>query len=112
MLALWDNIEILKGGITQNYPVTSAVKYIRRHGNHYRSEEQVTNQQAVQSKLHHRLVSQHTSNPQPWHDCVNKSAFSILFCTPGIYLALTGLGAGGGQPSSQVIASETNAYVT
>jgi hypothetical protein len=34
---------------------------------------------------------------------------SILFCLPGIYLALTGLGAGGGQQSSQAVASTTNA---
>ncbi|KAK5197128.1 hypothetical protein LTR99_000512 [Exophiala xenobiotica] len=32
-----------------------------------------------------------------------------LFCLPGIYLALTGLGAGGGRPSSQAVASEANA---
>ena len=36
---------------------------------------------------------------------------SILFCTPGIYLALTGLGAGGGRPSSQSVASLTNAIL-
>ncbi|KAH7202957.1 hypothetical protein BKA60DRAFT_641075 [Fusarium oxysporum] len=35
----------------------------------------------------------------------------ILFCIPGIYLALTGLGAGGGQPSSQRVASLTNAIL-
>lgn len=36
---------------------------------------------------------------------------SILFCLPGIYLALTGLGAGGGRPSSQTVASTTNAVL-
>ncbi|KAJ9145453.1 Membrane transporter protein [Pleurostoma richardsiae] len=35
----------------------------------------------------------------------------ILFCLPGIYLALTGLGAGGGQPSSQRVASLTNSIL-
>ncbi|CAH0033149.1 unnamed protein product [Clonostachys rhizophaga] len=35
----------------------------------------------------------------------------ILFCIPGIYLALTGLGAGGGQASSQRVASLTNAIL-
>ncbi|RDW90964.1 putative membrane transporter protein [Coleophoma crateriformis] len=35
----------------------------------------------------------------------------ILFCLPGIYLALTGLGAGGGQPSSQHVASLTNSIL-
>ncbi|KAK4942367.1 hypothetical protein LTR10_017814 [Elasticomyces elasticus] len=35
----------------------------------------------------------------------------ILFCLPGIYLALTGLGAGGGKPSSQYVASKTNAIL-
>lgn len=32
----------------------------------------------------------------------------VLGCLPGIYLAVTGLGAGGGQPSSQHVASLTN----
>jgi hypothetical protein len=32
----------------------------------------------------------------------------ILACLPGIYLALTGLGAGGGNPASQHVASITN----
>ncbi|KIW29497.1 uncharacterized protein PV07_05310 [Cladophialophora immunda] len=36
---------------------------------------------------------------------------AILFCLPGIYLALTGLGAGGGRPSSQTVASTTNAVL-
>ncbi|EXJ88145.1 hypothetical protein A1O1_05073 [Capronia coronata CBS 617.96] len=36
---------------------------------------------------------------------------SILFCLPGIYLALTGLGAGGGRPSSQHVASVTNSIL-
>ncbi|RFU33869.1 hypothetical protein B7463_g2471, partial [Scytalidium lignicola] len=35
----------------------------------------------------------------------------ILACLPGIYLALTGLGAGGGQPSSQHVASITNSIL-
>ncbi|KAI9741784.1 MAG: hypothetical protein M1834_000170 [Cirrosporium novae-zelandiae] len=35
----------------------------------------------------------------------------VLFLTPGIYLALTGLGAGGGRPSSQDVASTTNAIL-
>ncbi|KAK5124766.1 hypothetical protein LTR85_001479 [Meristemomyces frigidus] len=35
----------------------------------------------------------------------------ILFCLPGIYLALTGLGAGGGRPSSQHVASLTNSIL-
>ncbi|KAK5948241.1 hypothetical protein OHC33_010675, partial [Knufia fluminis] len=35
----------------------------------------------------------------------------ILFCTPGIYLALTGLGAGGGKPSSQQVAALTNSIL-
>ena len=33
----------------------------------------------------------------------------VLFCLPGIYLALTGLGAGGGGPSALQVAIETNA---
>ncbi|KAF4313583.1 putative membrane transporter protein [Botryosphaeria dothidea] len=35
----------------------------------------------------------------------------ILFCLPGIYLALTALGAGGGKPSSQRVASLTNSIL-
>lgn len=36
---------------------------------------------------------------------------SVLFCCPGIYLALTGLGAGGGKPSSVHVGSLTNAIL-
>ncbi|KAH8549485.1 hypothetical protein BGW37DRAFT_469008 [Umbelopsis sp. PMI_123] len=36
---------------------------------------------------------------------------SVLFCTVGIYLALTGLGAGGGKPTAQQVASTTNAVL-
>lgn len=36
---------------------------------------------------------------------------SILFCSPGLYVALTGLGAGGGRPSSTSVANETNAIL-
>lgn len=35
----------------------------------------------------------------------------MLFCLPGIYLALTGLGAGGGKPSSQTVAANVNAIL-
>ena len=35
----------------------------------------------------------------------------VLFCTVGIYNALSGLGAGGGRPSSQHVAAETNAIL-
>ncbi|KAG0649923.1 hypothetical protein D0Z07_4073 [Hyphodiscus hymeniophilus] len=35
----------------------------------------------------------------------------ILACLPGIYLALTGLGAGGGNPASQHVASITNSIL-
>lgn len=35
----------------------------------------------------------------------------ILFCLPGIYTALTGLGAGGGKPTSLVVANQTNAIL-
>jgi hypothetical protein len=35
----------------------------------------------------------------------------VLFCTVGIYLALTGLGAGGGGPDAQQVASTTNAIL-
>jgi hypothetical protein len=35
----------------------------------------------------------------------------MLFCLPGIYLALTGLGAGGGRPSSQAVAANVNAIL-
>ncbi|KAL4882103.1 MFS general substrate transporter [Aspergillus karnatakaensis] len=35
----------------------------------------------------------------------------ILFCLPGIYLALTGLGAGGGQATSQETAALTNSIL-
>ncbi|EFY99181.2 DUF895 domain membrane protein [Metarhizium robertsii ARSEF 23] len=35
----------------------------------------------------------------------------ILLCLPGIYTALTGLGAGGGQPSSADVANKTNALL-
>jgi hypothetical protein len=35
----------------------------------------------------------------------------LLFCLPGIYLALTGLGAGGGKPSSQSVAANVNAIL-
>ena len=41
----------------------------------------------------------------------NFIAGSILFCLPGIYLALTGLGAGGGKPSSQQVAANVNAIL-
>ena len=32
----------------------------------------------------------------------------VIACSAGIYLALTGLGAGGGKPSSQYLASTSN----
>lgn len=35
----------------------------------------------------------------------------MLFCLPGIYTALTGLGAGGGHPSSADVANKTNAIL-
>ncbi|EXJ86431.1 hypothetical protein A1O3_03382 [Capronia epimyces CBS 606.96] len=35
----------------------------------------------------------------------------MLLCLPGIYLALTGLGAGGGKPSSQAVAANVNAIL-
>ncbi|KAF4977215.1 hypothetical protein FZEAL_6243 [Fusarium zealandicum] len=35
----------------------------------------------------------------------------ILFCLPGIYTALTGLGAGGGQPGAADVANKTNAIL-
>lgn len=35
----------------------------------------------------------------------------MLFCLPGIYLALTGLGAGGGKPASQAVAANVNAIL-
>lgn len=35
----------------------------------------------------------------------------MLFCLPGIYLALTGLGAGGGKPLSQAVAANVNAIL-
>ncbi|KIX07404.1 uncharacterized protein Z518_02057 [Rhinocladiella mackenziei CBS 650.93] len=35
----------------------------------------------------------------------------ILFCLPGIYTALTGLGAGGGKASSGTVANQTNAIL-
>ncbi|KIX01044.1 uncharacterized protein Z518_10110 [Rhinocladiella mackenziei CBS 650.93] len=35
----------------------------------------------------------------------------ILFCLPGIYTAITGLGAGGGKPSSADVANQTNAIL-
>ncbi|EXJ80897.1 hypothetical protein A1O3_07185 [Capronia epimyces CBS 606.96] len=35
----------------------------------------------------------------------------LLFCLPGIYLALTGLGAGGGGPNALVVAQNTNAIL-
>ncbi|WBW72884.1 transmembrane transporter [Schizosaccharomyces osmophilus] len=38
----------------------------------------------------------------------NLIASSILFCCPGIYLAVTGLGAGGGHPSAFHLADVTN----
>lgn len=41
----------------------------------------------------------------------NFIAGSILFCLPGIYLALTGLGAGGGKPESQQVAASVNAIL-
>jgi hypothetical protein len=34
---------------------------------------------------------------------------SILFCLPGIYLAVTGLGAGGGQANSKHVVSTASA---
>ncbi|KAF2102542.1 hypothetical protein NA57DRAFT_71532 [Rhizodiscina lignyota] len=46
---------------------------------------------------------------RPWNQ--NFVVGAILFCLPGIYLALTGLGAGGGRPSSQQVASTTNAIL-
>jgi hypothetical protein len=39
------------------------------------------------------------------------ATFRILFCLPGIYTALTGLGAGGGRSSSGVVANQTNAIL-
>ncbi|KAL5335483.1 major facilitator superfamily domain-containing protein [Aspergillus crustosus] len=41
----------------------------------------------------------------------NFIAGCLLFCLPGIYLALTGLGAGGGKPSSQAVAANVNAIL-
>ncbi|KAH8694054.1 major facilitator superfamily domain-containing protein [Talaromyces proteolyticus] len=41
----------------------------------------------------------------------NLIAGMMLFCLPGIYLALTGLGAGGGKPSSQTVAANVNAIL-
>ncbi|CAH0022488.1 unnamed protein product [Clonostachys rhizophaga] len=35
----------------------------------------------------------------------------MLFCLPGIYTALTGLGAGGGRPGSADVANKTNAIL-
>lgn len=35
----------------------------------------------------------------------------MLFCLPGIYVALTGLGAGGGKPESQTVAASVNAIL-
>ncbi|KAK5203348.1 hypothetical protein LTR47_009572 [Exophiala xenobiotica] len=35
----------------------------------------------------------------------------ILFCLPGIYIAITGLGAGGGKPDSSTVANQTNAIL-
>ncbi|CAG7917678.1 unnamed protein product [Penicillium olsonii] len=35
----------------------------------------------------------------------------ILFCLPGIYIALTGLGAGGGRPKAQETAALTNSIL-
>lgn len=35
----------------------------------------------------------------------------MLFCLPGIYVAITGLGAGGGQPSSLTVANNVNAIL-
>lgn len=35
----------------------------------------------------------------------------LLFCLPGIYVAVTGLGAGGGRPSSLEVANTNNAIV-
>jgi len=35
----------------------------------------------------------------------------MLFCLPGIYLSLTGLGAGGGKPESQAVAANVNAIL-
>ncbi|RFU28738.1 hypothetical protein B7463_g7578, partial [Scytalidium lignicola] len=35
----------------------------------------------------------------------------MLLCLPGIYLALTGLGAGGGKPSSQTVAANVNSIL-
>lgn len=32
----------------------------------------------------------------------------VIACSAGIYLALTGLGAGGGKPSSQALAATSN----
>ncbi|OAP64702.1 hypothetical protein AYL99_00674 [Fonsecaea erecta] len=41
----------------------------------------------------------------------NLIAGLMLLCLPGIYLALTGLGAGGGKPSSQTVAANVNAIL-
>ncbi|KIW79626.1 hypothetical protein Z517_06240 [Fonsecaea pedrosoi CBS 271.37] len=41
----------------------------------------------------------------------NLIAGLMLLCLPGIYLALTGLGAGGGKPSSQAVAANVNAIL-
>lgn len=35
----------------------------------------------------------------------------MLFCLPGIYVAITGLGAGGGKPSSLQVANNVNAII-
>jgi len=58
------------------------------------------------------LHGQHTSSTVRAATAYDAYIFhSILFCLPGIYTALTGLGAGGGQSSSADVANKTNAIL-
>ncbi|KIW32554.1 uncharacterized protein PV07_04085 [Cladophialophora immunda] len=53
----------------------------------------------------------HRLSPWRWNNPLVQAAFtsSICACTAGLYVAINGLGAGGGKPSSQTVASTTNA---
>lgn len=65
---------------------------------------------AIQSESSRWNVSYNTQFEKS-ESTANDGVSSLLFCLPGIYTALTGLGAGGGHPSSSDVANKTNAIL-
>lgn len=85
----------------------SSYRTILEYGLGQNPQRQATACSAFQPELRHGMVC-FRSIPEKSIELI---AHSILFCTPGIYLALTGLGAGGGKPSSQQVAALTNSIL-